>query len=93
MRLTAALYALLDPEPDNAPEGGWTREQLLDMHERFVTALERAFELGLEHRASAAAQVALPASPGPRWSSPLCPAVSSGLLRSAENALAFVARR
>ena len=33
-------------------DGAWTREQLLEMDMRFAAALERAFELGLESRAS-----------------------------------------
>src|SRR5262249_11632693 len=37
-------------------------EQLLEMNARFVAALEQAFELGLERRASAASQVNLPAA-------------------------------
>ena len=35
--------------------GDWTREQLVQQNERFVAAVERAFELGLESRAAAAA--------------------------------------
>jgi hypothetical protein len=84
--LTLALY------PDDGLDGAWTREQLLDMDSRFAAALERAFELGLESRASAAAQVRLPTN-SIRFVAPLCPVVQDGLLRSAESALCFVARR
>ena len=65
MQLTDALYALLDP--DDERYGEWSQEQLVEMNARFAAALERAFELGLESRASAAAQVKLPASSGPRF--------------------------
>jgi hypothetical protein len=63
------------------------------MDARFVAAVEQAFRSGQEHRISAASQVALPASSGPRWSTPLCPTVWSGLLRSAaSNAIVVVAQ-
>jgi hypothetical protein len=52
----------------------WSKEELETQNSRFVAALERAFALGLESRASAAGQVALPASSSVRLSSPLCPA-------------------
>ena len=82
--LTLALY------PDDGLDGAWTREQLLDMDSRFAAALERAFELGLERRASAAAQVKLPASRGPRFVASPCP---DGLLHSiAADTLVFVCR-
>lgn len=61
----------------------WSKEELEAMNARFVAALERAFECGAESRESAADQVKLPASSGPRWATPLCPEVSNGLLRSA----------
>jgi len=35
--------------------GGWTPEQLIRMDSRFVAAVERAFRLGRENRASASA--------------------------------------
>jgi hypothetical protein len=57
------------PMPGDECEA-WSREELEAMNTRFVAALERAFELGLESRASAAGQVALPASSGPRQSTP-----------------------
>ena len=77
----------------DAEYGAWTREELEAMDVRFVAALERAFELGLENRKSAASQVALPASSGPRFVMPLLPAVRDGLLRSAaSDATCFVAR-
>jgi hypothetical protein len=63
------------------------------MDARFVAAMERAFELGLENKASAASQVALPASSGPRWTTPLTREIQEGLWRSsAASALVMVAR-
>ena len=74
-------------------DGLWTREQLEQMNANFVAALESAFELGLESRASAAGQVKLPASPSPRRVTPLTREVQEGLWRSsAANALVFIAR-
>ena len=74
-------------------DGLWTREQLEQMNANFVAALESAFELGLESRASAAGQVKLPASPSPRWVTPLTREIQEGLWRSsAANALMFIAR-
>jgi hypothetical protein len=71
----------------------WTREQLLEMNASFAAALEHAFELGLESRASAAGQVKLPVSLGPRWATPLTREIQEGLWRSsAANALVFIAR-
>jgi hypothetical protein len=62
------------------------------MNALFIARLEQAFELGLESRASASDQVKLP-SHGPRWSSPLCPEVWNGLLRStAAGGIMVVAR-
>jgi len=59
------------------------------MGARFAAALERAFELGLESRTSAAAQVRLPTNSA-RFVPPPCP---DSLLRSAaSDALVFVAR-
>ena len=77
-------------EAGDERDGPWTREQLEEMNNRFVAALERAFELGLESRASAANQVALPTSPIPRRITPLTREVQEGLWRSAD--LVFVAR-
>jgi len=42
-------------EPGDELQGGWTREQLIRMDDRFVERLERAFRLGLERRTSASA--------------------------------------
>jgi hypothetical protein len=93
MRLTAALTDLLYDPDENRHCGGWSREELEAMNARFAAALEAAFQSGQERRESAAAQVTLPASSGPRWSTPLCPTVSNGLLRStAPDATVFVAR-
>ena len=89
--LRTSLHYVSLPMPGDECET-WTREQLVAMDARFVVAMERAFELGLENRASAAGQVKLPASSGPRWVTPLCAAVRDGLLRSAADGLVFVAR-
>jgi hypothetical protein len=63
------------------------------MNARFVDRLEQAFELGRESRASAAGQVKLPVSLGPRWVTPLTREIQEGLWRSsAANALVFVTR-
>jgi len=59
---------------------------------QFVAAMERAFELGLESRASAAGQVKLAASTGPRWTTPLTREIQEGLWRSSASALVFVTR-
>jgi len=83
---------LIPYDRDDDLDGPWTREQLITMDMRFVTALEQAFELGLESRKSAAAEVKLPASPGPRWMIPLCATVRDGLLRSVADGLVSVAR-
>ena len=90
MQLAAAIHALLNPDEEPL-DGIWPREQLLQMDAQFSAALERAFASGAESRESARREVKLPASAGPRWSTPLCPAVASGLLRSAAE-LVFVAR-
>ena len=77
-------------EPDDELDGIWTREQLVDMNARFVAAVNAVLELGLESRASAATQVKLPASSGPRLSTPLTREIQEGLWRSAAaNALVF----
>ena len=91
MRPTALAHTLYGP--DNEPDGGWTREQLETMNDQFAAALERAFELGLEHRESAAGQVKLPVGLGPRWVTPLTREIQEGLWRSsAANALVFITR-
>jgi hypothetical protein len=80
-------------EPGDERDGGWTREQLETMNDRFTERLEEAFRLGLESRASASNQVRLPVSLGPRWSIPLTREISEGLWRSsAADAPVFVAR-
>ena len=74
-------------------DGPWSREQLIEMNARFTERLEEAFRLGLESRESAAGQVKLPASLGPRRVTPLTREIQEGLWRSsAANALVFVAR-
>jgi hypothetical protein len=47
-------YLTYDPNDDR--DGFWTREQLEEMNERFVAALEVAFQLGQECRSSASAE-------------------------------------
>src|SRR5262249_10958977 len=42
--------------------GDWSRDQLEEMNNRFVSAVEAAFELGLESRAAAAATVRIRSS-------------------------------
>ena len=41
-------------QPGDEQVGGWPREQLLKMDQRFVERVERAFETGSERRQSAA---------------------------------------
>ena len=90
MRLNGHYFT--DPN-ENPAEGPWTREQLEQMNAAFAVALNRAFSAGAENPASAASQVKLPASPGPRWSIPLTREISEGLWRSsAADAPVFVAR-
>jgi hypothetical protein len=94
MRLDNYLFIdkhCADPE---IPElhGSWSREQLETMNAQFVAAMERAFELGLESRASAASQVKLPTSSGPRFVTPLPREIAEGLWRSSADALVMVAR-
>ena len=80
-------------EPEDEVDGVWSREQLLEMDARFVAALEQAFRLGHEHRTSAAGQVKLPASTGPRWVTPLTREIQEGLWRSsAASPLTMVTR-
>jgi len=43
------------PGEDLERVGIWTPKQLMQMNDRFVAAVERAFRLGREHRASASA--------------------------------------
>jgi hypothetical protein len=81
-----------DPNEDLG-EGTWTREQLVEMDLKFTAVLEAAFAAGLENRASAAGQVKLPATLGPRFAMPLTREVREGLWRSAApDATCFVAR-
>jgi len=53
------------------------RKQLETMNARFTDRLERAFELGLENRKSAAARVNLPARLWPRGAATLGPQCDS----------------
>jgi len=91
MRLAPFAHALY--EPNDERHGEWSREELEAMNAAFAARLEEAFRLGLESRESAAGQVKLPASLGPRWTTPLTREIQEGLWRSsAANALVFVAR-
>jgi hypothetical protein len=81
MRLGTLVHDLLYA-PDDERWGGWSREELEHMNGRFAATLEEAFASGLESRASAAAQVKLPANGGPRFVVPLCPVVRDALWRS-----------
>lgn len=91
--LNGRHWPYLSYDPNDERDGPWTREQLLEMDARFVVALERAFEAGLESRASAAGQVKLPASSGARWVTPLTREIQEGLWRSsAASALVAVVR-
>jgi len=45
------------PQPGDEQQGGWSREQLLGMNDRFAAQLERAFASGRERRSSASACV------------------------------------
>src|SRR5262249_41980829 len=90
--LRAPLHYLDLKLPEDEAET-WSREELEQMDTRFVAALEKAFELGLESRASAAGQVKLAPSSGPRWMTPLTREIQEGLWRSsAASALVFIAR-
>jgi hypothetical protein len=91
MRLNALALALRDPADEL--NGLWTREQLEAQNAAFAAALNRAFELGLESRASAAGQVRLKPTLGPRWTTPLTREIQEGRWRSsAASSLVFVAR-
>jgi hypothetical protein len=41
---------------DDDRNGDWTIEELWDMNDKFIAALEAAFDAGLERRASACAE-------------------------------------
>jgi hypothetical protein len=79
------------PEAEDELDGLWSRERLIEMNARFTERLEEAFRLGLENRKSAAGQVKLPVSPGPRWATPLTREIQEGLWRSSASVV-FVAR-
>jgi len=80
-------------EAEDELDGLWSRERLIEMNARFTERLEEAFRLGLESRESAAGQVKLPASPGPRRVTPLTREIQEGPWRSsAANALVFITR-
>jgi hypothetical protein len=95
MRLAVPSYLFIDDycvDPRDPELGTWSREALETMNARFTERLEEAFRLGLENRASASGQVALPASSGPRWVTPLTREIQEGLWRSSADALVMVAR-
>jgi len=46
-------------DPADELHGAWSREQLLEMDDRFTAAVKAAFDLGLESRAAAAATYAM----------------------------------
>jgi hypothetical protein len=50
-----SLLVRAPSEPGDEQNGGWSREQLLRMHDRYVAAVEAAFRSGLESPASASA--------------------------------------
>ena len=95
MRLSVPNYLFIDDhcaDPGDPELGTWTREQLETMNARFTERLEEAFRLGLENRESAAGQVKLRPSTGPRWVTPLTREIQEGLWRSsATDALMFIA--
>jgi hypothetical protein len=51
------LQRLLSYDDELYGDGTWSREQLETMNDRFVAAMEAAFDAGLESRASASATV------------------------------------
>jgi hypothetical protein len=89
-----SLASELDPpQPGDDFVGTWSYDQLIDMNQKFAAALEAAFAQGLERRISAANQVKLPTTPGPRFVSPICQAAWNALLRSpTSDSTVFVAR-
>ena len=96
MRLAVPSYLFIDDycvDPRDPELGTWSREALETMNARFTERLEEAFRLGLESRESAAGQVKLPASSGPRWTTPLTREIQEGLWRSsAASVLVMVVR-
>jgi len=50
-----SLLVQAPSKPGDELQGGWSREQLLRMHDRYVAAVEAAFRSGLESPASASA--------------------------------------
>ena len=78
---------LEDPEPST-----WSREELEAMDARFTERLEEAFRLGLESRASAANEIKLRPSPGPRWVTPLTREIQEALWRSSAASIVMAAR-
>jgi hypothetical protein len=50
-----SLLVRAPSKPGDELQGGWSREQLIQMDDRYVVAVEAAIRLGLENRASASA--------------------------------------
>ena len=59
---------MIESQPEDRQVGEWSPEQLIRMNSDFVAAVERAFRLGREQRASASACVRAGAGDGDRLS-------------------------
>ena len=95
MRLSVPNYLFIDDRCADLgdPElGTWSRETLETMNTRFAERLEEAFRLGLESRASAANEIKLRPSPGPRWVTPLTREIQEALWRSSAASVVMAAR-
>jgi hypothetical protein len=55
-QLNGYSWLYLTYNPADEINGDYTREQLIEMNEHFVAALEAAFHSGQEHRNSASAE-------------------------------------
>jgi hypothetical protein len=55
-QLNGHCWPYLTYDPNDTLDGTWTREQLEEMNDRFVAALEQAFQSGQECRSSASAE-------------------------------------
>jgi hypothetical protein len=95
MQLNVPDYFFIDDhcaDPEDPEPGPWSREALETMNARFSERLEEAFRLGLESRASAANEVKLRPSSGPRWSTPLTREIQEALWRSSAASVVMAAR-
>jgi hypothetical protein len=95
MRLNVPEYLFIDDhcaDPEDPEPGTWSREALETMNARFAERLEEAFRLGLESRTSAANEIKLRSSPGPRWVTPLTREIQEGLWRSSAASVVMAAR-